>query len=92
MCLVLVASTSAYGLQLTAAATLQSPDAANQATATSTRKVLIITVDPITGEREQMECALSSSTFASDVVLVQAQDFSSIARICNGAGAPESAR
>src|SRR5690349_21410286 len=37
--------------------------------ATPTRKVLIATVDPLTGSSAQVACDASAGTFASDVVL-----------------------
>jgi hypothetical protein len=83
ICLVLVASTTAYGLQLTATAITASAAAASQvSTATLTRRVLIIAVDPVTGDRAQLECHVPSYTFANDVVVVHAKCFSEIARVC----------
>ena len=83
VCLVLVASTTAYGLQLTAAALVPSAAAANQVTPeTPTRNVLIVAVDPVTGDRAQVECGVPSYNFASDMYLVDANDFPAVAREC----------
>jgi hypothetical protein len=92
ICLALVASTSAYGLQLAAEATLSSAGTAPQATATSTRNILIVAIDPATGDRSQVECEAPASSFASDVVLVHANDFSSVAQACSDADAAELGR
>jgi hypothetical protein len=84
ICLVLVASTSAYGLQLTAAAMMPSVDAALQVTAaTFTRRVWLVAIDPVTGDRAQVECNILSYSFASNVVLVDAKDFPAFAQTCN---------
>jgi hypothetical protein len=82
-CLLLVASTTPYGLQLTAAA--MQPAAATvdePGPATGTRTMLIVAVDPVTGDRAQLECQAPSSAFGSDVVVVDAEYFSEIARVC----------
>jgi hypothetical protein len=82
--LVLVASTAAYGLQRTAAALVPSADAAPQTTsATWTRRVLLVAVDPVTGDRAHVECDMPSYSFTSDVVLLDANDFPAVARVCN---------
>jgi hypothetical protein len=86
--LVLVASTTAYGVQLTGAAMLPTAAAASLPTADkSTRDVLIIAIDPVTGDRVQVECHAAASAFASDVVLVDAKDFPAAAQACVTAGA-----
>jgi hypothetical protein len=83
ICLVLVASTMAYGLQLTAAAIVPSAAAADQLTpATFTRKVLIVVVDPVTGDRVQVECDAPANSFASDLFLVDANNFPAVAQVC----------
>ena len=88
ICLVLVASTTAYGLQRTAAAMVPSAAAAGQVTsATLTRRVLLVAVDPATGDRAQVECDAPSYRFASDVLLVDANDFPAVAQVCNVADA-----
>jgi hypothetical protein len=88
ICLVLVASTAAHALQLTAAAMVPSADAAHQVTsATLTRKVLLVAVDPVTGDRTQVECDVPSYSFTRDVVLVDAKDFPAVAQTCNHATA-----
>jgi hypothetical protein len=53
-----------------------------------TRKVLIVPVDPVTGDRAQVECDAPSNSFASDVLFVGANDFPAVARVCNVADAP----
>lgn len=84
VCLVLLASTTAYGLQLTAAALVPSAAAANQVTSdTLTRNVLIVAVDPVTGDRAQVECGVPSYSFASDMLLVDGRDFPTVARQCD---------
>jgi hypothetical protein len=84
ICLVLVASTTAYGLQLSVEKLVPSAVAANQvAPATFTRKVLIVAVDPVTGDREQAECDAPSNSFASDVLLVDASDFLAVIQSCS---------
>lgn len=84
ICLVLVASTTAYGLQLTAAAMVPSTDAAHRVTsATFTRRVLLVAVDPVTSDRAQVECDVPSYSFTSDVVLLDANDFPAVAQRCN---------
>ncbi len=92
ICLVLVASTTAYGLQLTAAAMLPSAAAASQnqlSPATVTRSMLIVAVDPVTGERiTQAVCEVPAYNFTSDVVLVDAADFRSVVGACNGGSVP----
>ena len=98
ICLVLAASTSAYGLQLTAAALVSPADAAGQVTSataaagqitstTFTRRVLLVAVDPVTGDSEQVECDAPSYSFASDVIFVYANDFPAVAQVCNVADA-----
>jgi hypothetical protein len=89
ICLVLVASTTAYGLQLTAAAMVPPTAAAGRVNAgTSTGRVLLVAVDPATGDRAQVECDAPSYSFASDVVLVDADTFSDVAQVCNVADSP----
>lgn len=84
ICLVLVASTTAYGLQLTAAAMLPSVAEVDQVTsATFTRNVLIVAVNPVTGDRAQVECDAPPNSFASDVLIVNANDFPAVAQVCN---------
>lgn len=94
VCLVLVASTSAYGLQLTAAVLVppaaaagqvtSAPAAAGQVTSTKfTRRVLVFAVDPVTGDRAQVECDAPSTSFVSDVLIVDANDFPAVAQVCN---------
>jgi hypothetical protein len=82
--LLLVASTTAYGLQLSVEALVPSAAATTQvAPATFTRTVLIVAVDPATGDREQAECAVHSDSFSSDVLLVDASDFFVVSRACS---------
>jgi hypothetical protein len=84
ICLVLVASTTAYGLQLSVEALVPSAVAANQATtAKLTSKVLIVAVDPVTGDRAQADCDVPSNSFASDVLLVDASDFLVVSQRCS---------
>jgi hypothetical protein len=88
-CLVLVASTTAYGLQLIAAAIQPSAAAASQVTsATVAHHILIVAVDPVTGDRTQMECGAPTDSFASEVLLVDANDLPAVARVCKVVGAP----
>ena len=83
ICLALLASTSAYGLHLTAVAMAPASDAAHQITsATVTRKVLLVAVDPVTGDRAQAECDVSYDDFTSDMFLVDASDFRALAQNC----------
>jgi hypothetical protein len=85
ICLVLVASAAAYGVQLAAAAMVPSHAAADQVTsATVARKLWIVAVDPVTGSRAQVECDGPSNTFATDLVLVDANDLAAVAQACNG--------
>jgi hypothetical protein len=87
--LLLVASTTAYGLQLSVEALMPSVAAANQvAPMTFTRKVLIVAVDPVTGDREQAECTAHSDSFASDMLLVDASDFLVVSRACKRINEP----
>jgi hypothetical protein len=83
-CLALVASASAYGLQLTAAALAPSAASAQQVTsATLTRTELIVAVDPVTGDNKwQLECNVPVDSFASDVVLVDASGFPAVLQVC----------
>jgi hypothetical protein len=83
-CLVLVASTSAYGVQLTAAAMLPSDSPSLVTSATFTGKVLIVAIDPVTGDRAQVECDAPSNSFVSNMVLVDPEDFAAVARECSG--------
>jgi hypothetical protein len=83
ICLALVAFTTACGLQLAVAAMV--PPAASTPqfnSAISIRKVLIVALDPVTGERTQMECDALSSSFANDVVVVTAHDFPTVTQAC----------
>ena len=84
ICLVLVTSLSAYGLQLTAAAL--TPSAATYhgvISAASTRAELLVAVDPATGDDKwQVECQAPADTFASDVVMVDPSDFPAMAHVC----------
>jgi hypothetical protein len=92
MCLVLVASTSGYGLQLAAAAILPSPLGSVQHPVTSasiTRRVLIVVVNPRTGDRWHAECDAPPNSFASDTVLVDANAFLAVASACTRVFAPE---
>ena len=83
ICVVLVASMSAYGLQLTAAAMVPSAAAAEPVTSTtSSRKVLIVAVDPVTGDREQVECDAPSYSFASDLLLVEGNEYPADTHVC----------
>jgi hypothetical protein len=89
ICLVLVASTTAYGLQRTAAAMVPSAAAAGQVPSTTvTRRVLIVAVDSVTGDRAQVECEAPSYSFASDVLVVDANDVPAVAQVCTVADAP----
>jgi hypothetical protein len=82
MCLVLVASTTAYGLQLTAVAMVPSVAGADQVTSeTFTRNVLIVAVNPVTGDRAQVEFCAPPDSFASDVLIVTANDFPAVAQL-----------
>jgi len=84
ICLVLIASTTAYGLQLTAAALVPSAAEAHQVISdTPTRNLLVVAVDPVTGGRAQVECNVPSYSFASDTILVDSRDFPAVARECN---------
>lgn len=83
ICLVVVASTTAYGLQVAADGMVPSAPAAAKVTrATITRRVLIIVVDPFTGDGVQVECEAPSDSFASDTLLVYANDFPVVAKVC----------
>jgi len=42
----------------------------------------IVAVNPVTGDRAQVECETPSNTFTTDVVLVDASDFPALARVC----------
>jgi hypothetical protein len=92
--LVLIASATAGGLMQVAAAATGPPAGAvdqHQATsATVTRRVLIVAVDPVTGEHTQVECDAPAYSFASDIGLIDANDFPPVARVCAGADAPAS--
>jgi len=85
VCLLLVASTTAYGLQRSVEALAPSVAAANQvAPATVTRKESIVAVDPVTGDRSQLECDAASDSFAtSDVLLVDASDLLVVSQRCS---------
>jgi hypothetical protein len=83
-CLLLVASTSAYAFQLTAAAVMPSDRRSLLTSTTFTRKVLIAAIDPVTGDRAQVECDAPSNSLVSDVVLVDPEDFAAVARECSG--------
>jgi hypothetical protein len=89
ICLVLVACTTAYGLQLTAAAIVPPASAADRgAPVTSTRRVLILVDNPVTGESARVECDVPTSSYVSDVFLVDANDLPVVALACNIADAP----
>lgn len=82
----LVAGACAYGLQLTAVAIVPRADAADQhevTSATGTRQVSIVAIDPVTGDHTQVECDAPANSFASDIVLVDARAFRAIASACN---------
>lgn len=82
--LVLVASTSAYGLQLTAAALMSSEVSVNQVKPETIRRtVLVVAVDPDTGDHAQVECGMLLQNFSSEMLLVRAEDFPAVARECN---------
>lgn len=100
ICLVLVVTTSAYGLQLAAAAIV--PTSADdqsavteprgptlqQAATTSTHMLLIIGFDESTGERIQLECATSSDRVAVDALAVQLNNLGNVAgQLCSGSAA-----
>jgi hypothetical protein len=57
------------------------PDLA-ASTGTLTRHVVIAAVDPVTGDRAQIECDVPAATFASDLVIVDANDFAAVTRAC----------
>jgi hypothetical protein len=83
ICLALVASTTAYGLQRTAAAIMPSAGASDLVTsATLTRHVLIIAVDHVTGDRAQLDCDVPTNV-TSDVIVVDASVFADVARVCD---------
>jgi hypothetical protein len=89
ICLVLVAAATAYGVQLTVVALARPAATPDQATsATVTRKVLIVAVDEVTGNRTQMECDAPVNSFATDVLLVDANELPASARACTIAGGP----
>jgi hypothetical protein len=57
--------------------------AADQITsATVTRRVLIVVVNPLTGDRAQLQCHVPSNAFARDVVRVEADEFLAVAQVC----------
>jgi hypothetical protein len=100
ICLVFVATTGAYGLQLAAAATV--PTAADdqsavteprgptlqQAATTSTHMLLITGFDESTGERIQLERATSSDRVAVDALAVQLKNLGNVAgQLCSGSAA-----
>jgi hypothetical protein len=90
-CLLVVASTAAYGLQLTVAGMVPSAAADTPATSViSTRSVLIVAIDPVTGARAQVECDAPANTFASEVVLVDGDDFPNVVRACEVSNAARS--
>ena len=89
ICLVLVACTAAYGLQLTAAAIVPPASADDRgASIQSMRKVLIVADDPVKGEAARVECDVPTSSYVSDVLLVDANDLRDVARACNVGDAP----
>jgi hypothetical protein len=51
--------------------------------ATVTRKVSIVVVDPETGGRVHLECHAPSNTLGSDLVLVDPNDFVEVVRACD---------
>jgi hypothetical protein len=83
MCLVMVASVVALGLQLTTAAILPTAAALDEVTsAMSTRKLLLVAVDALTDNPAQVECEVPANSIASDVLLVEAKDFPTVSRAC----------
>jgi hypothetical protein len=52
-----------------------------------TRKVLIVADHPVKGEVARVECDVPTSSYVSDVLLVDANDLPEAAQ-CNGADAP----
>jgi hypothetical protein len=88
--LVLVAGTSAYGLNVTAMTMLSSTAAAGRLTSSTTRReVLIVAVDPVTGDRAQMVCDAPANGFTGDTLLVNASDLSTISQVCNPPTVPD---
>jgi hypothetical protein len=90
ICLLLVASTGAHGLQLAAAATL--PAAANDhldvtlhaSGTTSTHTVMITGLDEITGDRMQVDCVTTTDRIAIYTLVVELKNLGDIAaRLCN---------
>lgn len=80
---------AALCLALAVAAMVPSSAAARQVTSTVLRRtVLLVTVDPVTDDRAHVECDAPSDSFASDVLLVDANDFPTVAQRCNVAAAP----
>jgi hypothetical protein len=53
-----------------------------------TRQVLIVAVDPVTGDRAQVECHAPANSFASDVIMVEAADFPAAEQACVDTGTP----
>jgi hypothetical protein len=89
ICLVLVACTAAYGLQLTAAAVVEPSAAAETVTSDPpARQVLIVAVDPVSGGRTQVVCDARANAFVSDGLLVDATDVPTAAQACIDTDAP----
>jgi hypothetical protein len=90
ICLVLVACTAAYGVQLmtTAIVPASSAEAEQVVSVTPTRTVSIVGVDPVTGDRAQMVCQVPANSFATDIVLVDAADFPAVVRACVNTDTP----
>jgi hypothetical protein len=87
VCLLAVLSAGAYGLRLTAAAMLPDREAADHINRVpSTRTVLIVAVDIVASVRKQAECDAAPNSFATDVLLVDASDFSAVVRTCSYPG------
>jgi hypothetical protein len=92
MCLVLIASASAYGLQLVATAMVPSaalPDQYQVSSTIVTRRVLIVAVDPDAGDVTQVECDAPAYSFAVDTIVVDAHDLAGTASVCNRRFAPD---
>jgi hypothetical protein len=50
--------------------------------------VLIVAIDPVTGDRAQVECDAPVYSFASDIVVMDAGDFPAVSRLCTRGDAP----
>jgi hypothetical protein len=87
---VLVGTTTAYGLQLTATAITAPAAAVSQVTLhTDTHRVLIVALDPVAGDVQQTECDVPAYSFASDMVRIDAKDLPRIAAACSRTFGPE---